>query len=161
MRFATWAVNSLKARLPRVEEFLGYADVDVLCLQETKLSDKSFPSLTFSALGYESVHFGNGQWNGVAVLSRVGIADASYGFGDGVIDPYENDGRLIIATCGGVRFASVYCPNGREVGTDWYQRKLEGFSVLRDWLATNDDPAESLVVLGDFNVAPTDLDVWD
>ena len=73
MRIATWNVNSLKARLPRVEEFLGYADVDVLCLQETKLADKAFPALTFSGLGYESVHHGQGQWNGVAILSRVGI----------------------------------------------------------------------------------------
>ena len=161
MRFATWNVNSLKVRLPRVEEFLGYADVDVLCLQETKLSDKAFPSLTFSSLGYESVHFGNGQWNGVAVLSRVGIDDVAYGFGDGFVDPYENDGRLITASCGGVSFSSVYCPNGREVGTDWYARKLEWFAVLRDWLAKAYDPGEALVVLGDFNVAPADRDVWD
>ena len=77
MRIATWNVNSLKARLPRVEEFLGYADVDVLCLQETKLADKTFPALTFSALGYDSVHNGQGQWNGVAILSRVGIDDPS------------------------------------------------------------------------------------
>ena len=75
MRIATWNVNSLKARLPRVEEWLGYADVDVLCLQETKLADKAFPALAFSALGYESVHHGQGQWNGVAILSRVGIDD--------------------------------------------------------------------------------------
>mgnify|MGYP001557271564 FL=1 len=74
MRIATWNVNSLKARLPRVEEFLGYAEVDVLCLQETKLADKAFPALTFSGLGYESVHYGPGQWNGVAILSRVGPA---------------------------------------------------------------------------------------
>ncbi len=161
MRFATWNVNSLKARLPRVEEFLGYADVDVLCLQETKLSDKTFPNLTFSALGYDSVHFGNGQWNGVAVLSRVGIDAATYGFGEGFVDPYESDGRLVTASCGGVSFSSVYCPNGREVGTDWYTRKLEWFGVLRDWLARDHDPAEPLVVLGDFNVAPTDRDVWD
>jgi exodeoxyribonuclease-3 len=161
MRFATWNVNSLKARLPRVEEFLGYADVDVLCLQETKLSDKAFPSLTFSALGYESVHFGNGQWNGVAVLSRVGIDDVSYGFGDAHVDPYEFDGRLITASCGGIAFASVYCPNGREVGSDFYDRKLEWFGVLRDWLTRAHDPSEPLVVLGDYNVAPTDRDVWD
>jgi exodeoxyribonuclease III len=161
MRFATWNVNSLKARLPRIEEFLGYADVDVLCIQETKLSDKAFPSLTFSSLGYESVHFGNGQWNGVAVLSRVGIDEVAYGFGDGFVDPYENDGRLITASCGGVSFSSVYCPNGREVGTDWYARKLEWFSVLRDWLAKFHDPGEALVVLGDYNVAPADRDVWD
>jgi exodeoxyribonuclease-3 len=161
MRFATWNVNSLKARLPRVEEFLGYADVDVLCLQETKLSDKAFPSLTFSGLGYESVHFGNGQWNGVAVLSRVGISDVTYGFGDAHVDPYEADGRLISALCGGVSFSSVYCPNGREVGTDFYDRKLQWFAVLRDWLTQAHDPSESLVVLGDYNVAPTDRDVWD
>jgi exodeoxyribonuclease-3 len=161
MRFATWNVNSLKARLPRVEEFLGYADVDVLCLQETKLSDKTWPSLTFSGLGYESVHYGNGQWNGVAVLSRVGISDVAYGFGDEHTDPYENDGRLIIATCGDIKFASVYCPNGREVGTEWYESKLAWFGVLRDWLERYHDPSENLVVLGDYNVAPTDIDVWD
>ena len=161
MRFATWNVNSLKARLPRVEEFLGYADVDVLCLQETKLSDKTFPSLTFSSLGYESAHFGNGQWNGVAVLSRVGIEDANYGFGDAFTDPYENDGRLLSARCNGITFTSVYCPNGREVGTDFYDRKLVWFGVLRDWLEKVHDPSDSLVVLGDYNVAPSDHDVWD
>ena len=161
MRFATWNVNSLKVRLPRVEEFLGYADVDVLCLQETKLSDKTFPSLTFSALGYDSVHFGNGQWNGVAILSRVGISDVSFGFGDGLVDPYDNDGRLIAAACGGVTFATVYCPNGREVPSEWYDSKLAWFGVLREWLARNHDPSQPLVVLGDYNVAPTDRDVWD
>ena len=85
MRIATWNVNSLKARLPRVEEFLSYADVDVLCIQETKLADKAFPYLTFQALGYESVHNGQGQWNGVAILSRVGISDVHNGFGPGDI----------------------------------------------------------------------------
>ena len=117
MRIATWNVNSLKARLPRVEEFLGYADVDVLCLQETKLADTSFPALTFSSLGYESVHHGHGQWNGVAILSRVGVEDASNGFGDAHVDPYEGDARVTAATCGGIRVVSVYVPNGREVGT--------------------------------------------
>jgi exodeoxyribonuclease-3 len=161
MRFATWNVNSLKARLPRVEEFLGYADVDVLCLQETKMSDKTFPSLTFSSLGYESAHFGNGQWNGVAVLSRVGIEQPAYGFGDAFTDPYENDARLLGVTCGGVRFVSVYCPNGREVGTDFYDRKLVWFSILREWLVKEHDPSEPLVVLGDYNVAPEDRDLWN
>src|SRR5436309_10528994 len=97
MRIATWNVNSLKARLPRVEEFLGYADVDVLCLQETKLADKTFPALTFNALGYDTVHHGQGQWNGVAILSRVGLKDASHGFGEAVEDPYEGDARLVVA----------------------------------------------------------------
>ena len=93
MRIATWNVNSLKARLPRVEEWLEYARPDVLCLQETKLADKAFPALAFSALGYESVHHGYNQWNGVAILSRVGIEDPSNGFGEGVVDPYADDAR--------------------------------------------------------------------
>ena len=161
MRIATWNVNSLKARLPRVEEFLGYAEVDVLCLQETKLADKAFPALTFSGLGYESVHYGQGQWNGVAILSRVGIADVSNGFGDAHVDPYDGDARVIATTCGGIRIVSVYVPNGREVATDFYERKLHWLGSLYDWIdatATRDDP---LVVMGDFNVAPEDRDVWD
>jgi exodeoxyribonuclease-3 len=161
MRIATWNVNSLKARLPRVEEFLGYAEVDVLCLQETKQADKTFPALTFSALGYDSVHYGQGQWNGVAILSRVGIEAPSHGFGDPHVDPYEGDARVLAATCGGVRFVSVYVPNGREVGTDFYERKLAWLSCLYDWLSANHSPGDPLVVLGDFNVAPDDRDVWD
>jgi exodeoxyribonuclease-3 len=161
MRIATWNVNSLKARLPRVEEFLGYADVDVLCLQETKLSDRAFPTLAFSALGYEAVHHGPGQWNGVAILSRVGIESVARGFGDVHQDPYPDDARVVSADCAGVRVVSAYVPNGRAVGTDFYDRKLGWLGVLRDWLASTRDPAEPLAVLGDFNVAPEDRDVWD
>jgi exodeoxyribonuclease-3 len=161
MRFATWNVNSLKARLPRVEEFLAYADVDVLCLQETKCSDKTFPALTFSALGYESVHHGQGQWNGVAILSRVGIEDASWGFGAGFEDPYPGDARLLTGLCAGVRFVTVYVPNGRAVGTEFYDRKLLWLERLRGWLERHWSPDDPLVVLGDFNVAPEDRDVWD
>jgi exodeoxyribonuclease-3 len=161
MRIATWNVNSLKARLPRVEEFLGYAEVDVLCLQETKLPDKSFPALTFQALGYESVFYGHNQWNGVAILSRVGIEDPANGFGDGHVDPYEGDARVLTATCGRIRFVSVYVPNGREVPSEFYDRKLAWFDTLHDWLVANNSPKDPLVVLGDFNVAPEDRDVWD
>jgi exodeoxyribonuclease III len=161
MRIATWNVNSLKARLPRVEEFLGYADVDVLCLQETKCSDKSFPALTFSALGYDSVHHGQGQWNGVAVLSRVGITTADHGFGEGYDDPYAGDARVLHAVCGDVNFVSVYVPNGREVGTEFYERKLAWLEMLQAWIGAKFEPATPLVVLGDFNVAPEDRDVWD
>jgi exodeoxyribonuclease-3 len=159
VRIATWNVNSLKARLPRVEEWLDYATPDVLCLQETKLSDKSFPSLAFQGLGYDSVHFGKSQWNGVAILSRVGIEDVSTGFGD-LTDPYENDARMMTATCGGVRVTSVYVPNGREVGTEHYTRKLEWLAQLRAWLEQTASPDSPLAVLGDFNVAPEDRDVW-
>jgi len=159
MRIATWNVNSLKARLPRVEEWLDYAAPDVLCLQETKLSDKSFPAMTFSALGYDSVHYGQGQWNGVAILSRVGVADVGTGFGD-LDDPYAGDARLLAATCNGVRVVSVYVPNGREVGTEHYERKLVWLAQLRTWLDANASPKDALAILGDFNVAPEDRDVW-
>ncbi len=161
MRIATWNVNSLKARLPRVEEFLGYAEVDILCLQETKLADKAFPALTFSGLGYESVHFGQGQWNGVAILSRVGISDPSNGFGDAHVDPYDGDARVLTAMCGGIRVVSVYVPNGREVGSEFYERKLQWLSSLYDWLDATTTREDPLVVTGDFNVAPEDRDVWD
>jgi exodeoxyribonuclease-3 len=160
VRIATWNVNSLKARQPRVEEWLEYARPDVLCLQETKLADKAFPALAFSALGYDSVHHGHNQWNGVAILSRVGIDDVTTGFDDDVVDPYEGDARLVAATCGGVRVVSVYVPNGREVGTEFYDRKLEWLDRLRDWLASRESPDRELAVLGDFNVAPDDRDVW-
>ena len=159
MRIATWNVNSLKARLPRVEEWLCYAAPDVLCLQETKLSDKAFPAMTFSALGYDSVHYGQGQWNGVAILSRVGITDVASGFGD-LADPYEGDARLLAATCEGVRVVSVYVPNGREVATEHYERKLAWLAQLRTWLDTTASPQDPLAILGDFNVAPEDRDVW-
>jgi exodeoxyribonuclease III len=159
MRIATWNVNSLKARLPRVEEWLAYAHPDVLCLQETKLSDDAFPQLAFSALGYDSVHLGQGQWNGVAILSRVGIDGVTSGFGD-LVDSYEGDARMLAANCGGVRVVSVYVPNGREVGIEFYDRKLLWLEGLREWLGATAKPSDPLAVMGDFNVAPEDRDVW-
>jgi exodeoxyribonuclease-3 len=159
MRIATWNVNSLKARLPRVETWLEYAQPDVLCLQETKLADDAFPQLTFEALGYESVHHGQGRWNGVAILSKVGLGDVVSGFGD-LADPYEGDARLLAATCAGVRVVTVYVPNGRAVGTEFYDRKLVWLRTLRDWLDATASPGDELVLMGDFNVAPDDRDVW-
>ena len=105
------------------------------------------------------MHHGNGQWNGVAILSRVGIDAVSTGF-DGAPDPYEGDARLIAATCGGVRVVSVYVPNGREVGTEFYERKLEWLGCLHDWLDATSTPGDEVAVLGDYNVAPDDRDVW-
>lgn len=160
MRLATWNVNSLKARLPRVEEWLEYAQPDVLCLQETKLADKAFPAMAFSALGYDSVHFGHNQWNGVAILSRVGIEEPANGFGEGVDDPYAEDARMLAATCGGIRVVSVYVPNGREVASEFYERKLVWFDRLAEWVDSRFAPSDPLVVAGDFNVAPEDRDVW-
>lgn len=160
MRIATWNVNSLKARLERVEEWLDYAQPDVLCLQETKLADKAFPAMAFSARGYESVHHGQGQWNGVAILSKVGIEDPQNGFGPDVVDPYEGDARMLAATCGGIRIVSVYVPNGREVPSEFYDRKLAWFERLAEWLDTHHTPTDPIIVTGDFNVAPEDRDVW-
>jgi len=163
MRIATWNVNSLRARLPRVEEWLAYAAPDVCCLQETKLADDRFPAMAFEALGYTAAHHGQGQWNGVAILSRVGLHDVTTGFeAEGLpVDPYEGDARVLAATCGGIRVVSVYVPNGREVGSEFYARKLAWLARLRDWLAATHRPSDELVVAGDFNVAPTDRDVWD
>ena len=123
-------------------------------------ADKAFPALDFQALGYDTAHFGQSQWNGVAILSRVGLSDVTTGFGD-IDDAYPGEARCIAATCGDVRFVNLYVPNGREVGTDYYERKLVWFGQLRDWLAKTVDPTQPLVVLGDFNVAPEDHDVWD
>jgi exodeoxyribonuclease-3 len=159
MRIATWNVNSLNARLPRVTEWMQQASPDVLCIQETKLANDAFPSLDIAALGYESVHFGQGQWNGVAIISRVGIADVSTGFGD-LDDPYAGEARCISAQCGGVRVFSVYVPNGREVASDFYERKLTWLAQLRKMLDAHYSPEEPLAILGDYNVAPNDDDVW-
>jgi exodeoxyribonuclease-3 len=159
MRIATWNVNSLKTRLARVEEWLAYARPDVLCLQETKLSDTTFPHMAFSALGYESVHHGTGQWNGVAILSRAGIDEVVVGFAP----PVEADAhaRLITARCGGVFVSSVYVPNGRSVDSPHYTYKLSWLARLRDHLGLVGDPGQPVAVCGDYNIAPSDIDVWD
>ena len=160
MRVATWNVNSLNARLPRVEEWLAYAQPDVLCMQETKVADSAFPGLAFQALGYESAHYGEGRWNGVAILSRVGLEDPVAGFTDQA-EGEAVEARLLWATCGGVRMASVYVPNGRLVGSEHYQAKLDWLERLRRHLETDCDPGGELIVCGDFNVAPEDRDVFD
>ena len=160
MRIATWNVNSLKARLARVEAWLEECQPDVLCMQETKLADTAFPALTFSALGYESAHHGEGRWNGVAILSRVGLEAPSAGFApdDEIMG---NEARILSATCGGIRVATVYVPNGRSLDHEQYTFKLDWLARLRAHLDTACDPNASVVVCGDFNIAPEDRDVWD
>jgi exodeoxyribonuclease-3 len=158
VRIATWNVNSLNARLARVEEWLDYARPDILCMQETKVADAAFPAMAFSALGYESAAHGDGRWNGVAVLSRVGLDDVVAGFGG----PLDDQGsRLVAATCGGIRVHSVYVPNGRAVGSEHYEAKLAWLAELRAHLARTGAPTDPVAVCGDFNVAPDDRDVWD
>ncbi|MGI8758087.1 MAG: exodeoxyribonuclease III [Acidimicrobiales bacterium] len=159
MRIATWNVNSLKARQPRVEQWLADVAPDVLCLQETKLSNDAFPALAFSALGYEAVHHGEGRWNGVAILSRRGVDDVVDGFAPG-IEP-DAEARALTATCGGVRVTTVYVPNGRALDHPLYEHKLEWLDRLRRHLEATADPGDDVVVCGDFNVAPDDRDVWD
>ena len=158
MRIVTWNVNSLKARLPRVEEWLADVQPDVLCMQETKMSDDAFPALTFESMGYEAVHHGQGQWNGVAILSRVGITDAVANFAVGDRDP---DARIITARCGGVLVSSVYVPNGRALDHEHYQYKLRWMAQLREHVASLTGPHDQVVVAGDYNIAPLDIDVYD
>ncbi|GAB2469177.1 exodeoxyribonuclease III [Jatrophihabitans fulvus] len=166
MRIATWNVNSVVARLPRLLDWLGAAEPDVLCLQELKTSEDGFPTDEVAALGYEAAIHGTGRWNGVAVLSRVGLTDIRRGLidepgfqpEDAMLEAHEP--RAIGATCGPVRVWSVYVPNGREVGHPHYDYKLQWLGALRTTVSSElaDLP---YAVLGDFNIAPTDADVWD
>ena len=176
MRIATWNVNSLKARQEAVERWLDRAEPDVLLIQETKLSDADAPLMPFRMLGYEMAHHGEGRWNGVAILSRVGIDDVVTNFGDRPVrdstagaavavgeddfDPFD-EARMISAVCGGVRVASLYAPNGREVDSAFYEGKLRWFERLGRWLAETQSPESPVLLGGDYNVTPADEDVWD
>ncbi len=159
MRIATWNVNSLNARMERVQQWIEYAQPDVLCMQETKMADEKFPAAAFLAMGYESAHCGNGRWNGVAILSRVGLEDPQFGFAD--VDEPLTEPRIVSATCGGIRVFSVYVPNGRALDDPHYQFKLDWFAKLQSDLENNFDPTLDIVIGGDYNVAPTDEDVWN
>jgi exodeoxyribonuclease-3 len=160
VRLATWNVNSAKAREPRLLGWLDERAPDVVCLQETKLSDEAFDE-TFAAplaeRGYAVAHHGEGRWNGVAVLSRVGLDDVVEGLPGAPGFPHQ-EARAVTATCGGMRVTSVYVPNGRDREDPHYAYKLEWLAALRD-LVEAGDPA-STVVAGDFNIAPTDADVY-
>jgi exodeoxyribonuclease-3 len=160
MRVATWNVNSLKARLPKVLTWLEVARPDVLCMQETKLADGAFPTMAFTGLGYEVAYHGNGRWNGVAIASRVGLCDSHPGFEGEELAGIE-ECRLLTAVCGGVRIASVYVPNGRSVGSEQYHAKLEWLGRLRQDLVEHCSADEPLAICGDFNIAPEDRDVFD
>jgi exodeoxyribonuclease-3 len=141
-------------------------------MQETKLANETVPELSFRMAGYEVAHHGEGRWNGVAIASRVGISEMVTNFGDGPVrdsrtkseeegfDPLH-EARMIAAVCEGIRMVSVYAPNGREIGSQFYEGKLAWFERLRRWLTETCSPDDSLVLGGDFNVTPTDDDVWD
>jgi len=158
MKIATWNVNSLRARLPRVLEWLEATEVDVVLLQETKMANTAFDPAPFTELGYEAAHHGDGQWNGVAILSRCGIEGVDSGFGDPQV---EAGCRILHATCGGVRVSSVYVPNGRALDDPHYAVKLRWLEHLRTWLDDASAANAPHVIGGDFNIAPSDADVWD
>ena len=179
MRIATWNVNSLKARQEAVDNWLERAAPDILLMQETKLGDADAPVMAFGMAGYQLVHHGEGRWNGVAIAARNGLAidDIVTNFGDGPVrdsgpggtagseddfDPFD-EARVLAATVDGLRIVTVYAPNGRVVGSPFYEGKLKWFERLGRYL--DDERAagrgDQLLVGGDFNVAPTDIDVWD
>ena len=170
MRIATWNVNSLKARLEKVQWWLERARPDVLLMQETKLADTAAPVEAFRDAGYTLAHHGEGRWNGVAIASRTALSDVVTNFGDplrpgrtpdvGDDEPLA-EARMIAARCDGVRVVSVYAPNGRVVGSPFYEAKLVWYERLLRWLRESATPADALVIGGDFNVAPEDADVWD
>jgi exodeoxyribonuclease-3 len=175
MRIATWNVNSLKARMEALEKWLVRAEPDVLLIQETKLSDAEAPVMPLRMLGYEVVHHGEGRWNGVAILSRLPADDVITNFGDGPVrdssagssiqvseddfDPFD-EARMLSAVVAGIRFVSLYAPNGRVVGSPFYEGKLRWFERLSRWLADTRSPDEPLLLAGDYNVTPAPEDVW-
>ena len=163
MRIVTWNVNSVTARLDRVLAWLEAHQPDVLALQELKCTDQAFPLMEIQALGYEAATWGTGRWNGVALLSRVGMSDVTIGLTDQPEYEGAREPRAIGATCAGTRIWSVYVPNGREPDHEHYAYKLSWFTALRTTLTAEMSaaPDRSLAVIGDFNVAPTDDDVWD
>ncbi|HET9960230.1 MAG TPA: exodeoxyribonuclease III [Polyangiaceae bacterium] len=169
MRIATWNVNSLKARQERVAGWLDRASPDVLMLQETKAGQDDVETDEFSRQGYDFAHFGEGRWNGVAIASRVGLRDVVRNFAhlqhsDG---PHVGDdeplaeARMMSALCGDVRVTTIYAPNGRSLGSTFYQAKLVWYERLARWLRETQDPNQPHVMGGDFNIAPQDADVWD
>lgn len=165
MRLATWNVNSIRSRIDRLEAFVQRQDIDVLALQETKARDDQWPVMGLQALGYDVATLGHNQWNGVSIVSRVGLEDVEHGFPavPEYGDPPAVEARAIGATCNGVRVRSLYVPNGRKPDDPHYVYKLAWLEALRHaaagWLA--DDPDAQVALCGDWNVAPRDEDVFD
>jgi exodeoxyribonuclease-3 len=160
VRIATWNVNSVKQRLPRLLPWLDERQPDVVCLQETKLADNAFAELLGGELAnrsYDVAVHGEATWNGVAILSRVGLEDVTVGVAGAPGFPLP-EARAVSATCGGIRVVSVYVPNGRVPGSEHYQYKLAWLAALRDMVAASPD---ATIVCGDMNIAPTDDDVFD
>jgi exodeoxyribonuclease-3 len=157
LKIATWNVNSLKVRLPQVVAWLGAHQPDALCLQETKLEDSVFPRQDIEQAGYHAVFAGQKTYNGVAILSKTAAADPVVAI-PGFDDPQK---RVLAATIAGVRVVCLYVPNGQSVGSDKYQYKLSWLQAATAWLKAELATYPNLVVVGDFNIAPADIDVHD
>jgi exodeoxyribonuclease III len=160
VRVATWNVNSVKQRMPRLLPWLDQRQPDVVCLQETKLADDAAQELLAAELdkrGYQAAFHGEARWNGVALFSKVGLDDVVAGLPGGPGFPHQ-EARAVSATCGGVRVHSVYVPNGREPDSEHYAYKLEWLAALRAQVEAGPD---SVMVCGDMNIAPADADVFD
>lgn len=157
MKLAAWNVNSLKVRLPQLLDFLATRSPDVVCLQETKLTDENFPFEAIKAAAFDAVHTGQKTYNGVALLSRTTLTEVSTGI-PGFADEQK---RVIAGTVEGVRVVCVYCPNGQSLDSDKYAYKLAWFDALATWLKGELLRYPRLVLLGDFNIAPEDRDVHD
>jgi exodeoxyribonuclease-3 len=163
VRVATWNVNSAKQRVPRLLPWLDQRKPDVVCLQETKLTDDAFIALLGDELarrGYEVAVHGEARWNGVAILSRAGLEDAVTGLAGAPGFPHP-EARAVAATCGGIRVYSVYVPNGREPDSEHYRYKLAWLAALRDAVSADSTVAGGVLVCGDVNIAPADADVFD
>ena len=158
MRLATWNVNSLRSRIDRVEAFVQRHEIDVLAVQETKARDEQLPLMGLASMGYEAAAVGYNQWNGVAIFSRVGLDDVQIGF-DGMPEwQGDPEARAISATCGGVRVWSLYVPNGRKPDDPHFDYKLDWLDQLHSVVQ---NPDRQTVLVGDWNVAPQDEDVYD
>lgn len=158
MKVITWNVNSIRQRLPRLLALLQRHEPDVVCLQETKVEDPQFPTMEIGAAGYEVATLGQRGYNGVAIVSRVGLDGVHIGF-DG--DPVPEQSRVVAARAGDLQVVCVYVVNGKVVGDPAYETKLAWLDALRSWVGDTYDPASPLVITGDFNIAPDDRDVWD
>lgn len=157
MKIATWNVNSLKVRLPQVLDWLTATQVDVLCLQETKLDDPHFPQTEIEAAGYRVAFSGQKTYNGVAILSRLPLTDIQIG----IPDFQDEQRRVIAATLGNTRIVCVYIPNGQTIDSDKYPYKLAWLSALTAWLKKEVNAHTRLALLGDYNIAPEDRDMYD
>lgn len=157
MKIASWNVNSLKVRLEQVLNWLPESQVDVLCLQETKTEDTNFPLLELQQAGYQVVFSGQKTYNGVAIISKFAVADVQYG----LPNFEDHQKRVIAATVNGVRVICVYIPNGESVDSDKYQYKMAWLAALQSWLTDEILRYPKLALLGDYNIAPEDIDVHD